>query len=721
MRRLLLIALILLFGLTACDSGEEPVPPTRVPTIAPPTETPLPSETPTLTPPPTATVPPIPIPETTAINLANQGFIRVIQGSTTLEPVDVYIDGLAVAFGLNYADFTAPSGLVAGEYTVRVLPSGARLTPDAAPILESVVQITGGRTNNITISGLPGAYTIAAFPEFNDPLAADTSRVSLIHGLADGPSLTIRQGVEEFTTPVDTNTQTIPVDIPAGAVSLEFVPPGGTEDLETYIGTLEPRNTYTFALIGNANVPETITLLEFRDRVPGQARLRTINITQDVGGLDVYLNQELIFPNVEPTRDSGRLTLPTGQMIVEILPTGADYATTAPLDSSQFNLNEDDNTTLIISGLPEDVDLIRLEDDLTPTAPDTVRMTFVHTLPGAPEAQVNLGTGPLQDVDTLQYTQASDPVVLGASVDRLVWLDSAGIEDLETAQDFELDAGQAYLYLLTGRDVETPPIIFGDEVGIDETLSLDFDIETTPTPEPEIPAQVRIVNMLESRQPINVYLDDIPLAIELIHAQPTETIIIPANPASIIIQQINAPATPTPDSAGEIGSRVLPGELANATEDFRTNTLYTVYIYGSDYNDTDILITVDRTFDASSGIRLVNLTNSAETRFGLAVNNADLPVAIPSPDPTSEANIPEGRQLPPTGYQALVSNILTATTSDRRRLTPGTYDIFVTDSERNLLAKAEFDRVLEADAAYDVIVQQIEGSLAVNLFIVRYP
>ncbi len=165
--------------------------PTEEPTL--PTRAVVPSPTATLTPTPTHTLTPTPrrtpeptviLPESIADNPADQVYLRVIHTAPDLETVDVYVERLSIATNLTFGMATGQAGIAVGDYTVRVVPTGNRF--NESPLLETTLQLEGGQTRMLLLTGTPDALTLTSIPESTDPLRSGQARATFIHAVPGG-------------------------------------------------------------------------------------------------------------------------------------------------------------------------------------------------------------------------------------------------------------------------------------------------------------------------------------------------------------------------------------------------------------------------------------------------------------------------------------------------------------------------------------------------------
>ncbi|MFW5748737.1 MAG: DUF4397 domain-containing protein [Chloroflexota bacterium] len=707
-----LLLIIGLMMLAACGGETAPEAPTRVPSPVPPTETPI-QPTETATPAPTAT--PTIVPQVRAENPAQQAYARIIHAIPGAPAVDVYAESVGLVFGLSYGVVTNSTQAPTEPVTITVVPTGTRLD-EAEPLVRQQITFPAGETSALVITGTADAPTLSQFLIFTDVIEPDQSRITLIHAAPDGPTVSLRSGADELTTPVDYNTMSVPVDIPAGPNTLEVR--AGETTLLSVTDALRERVGYTYILAGNTATPEGLQLIAFDERLPGRTRLRVINISPDVLAADVYLNGESFATGLEYTRATERQEIPSGQYTLEVLPAGSAYEQTPALDTVQFNAAEGRSLTMIVMGGSADLDVVRVEDDLSPVPPGQVRMTFVHGLPDVGPLSILGGAGRLEGVNQIAYSQSTRPALIPATTSRFEWEAQTG-DVVEVAENVSLSSGTAYLYLVTGRDPGAPPIIFSDAVTIDERLAA-VQEANEPTPVPVLPARLRVINMIDDRSPVDVLIDGVVIAPSLPFRQVTPSTLVTEGVHSLSVRLPGATSTTNPD--GEVEA-FDPADLVVIAETFAQDREYVLYIYGYNTNALELALTandVPRSAQDLTTLRLVNLTKQEGIRFDMAVRDSSVQVAQPSPDPTLAATLPQFREPYFGGADFVARDVTSGAASLPSQIRPGVYDLLILDSSNTLIAKTEFQYTLEAQQ-YDIVVIQLDGSLQVNQFILPYP
>lgn len=687
---------IVLFA-AACGS------PTPEPAI-PPTETPTPQPTATAThtPVPLPTATPGILPETTARDPQNQVYVRTVHAALDTGPLEVYIELLAVATNLNFAQGTEPTGIVAGDYNLRVVPAGAGL--DGQTLLMTPISLRGGTSVILLITGTPDALTLATFNEQTEPLDSSQSRVSVIHAVPRGADFVLRDAANALTPPISFGQQSDGIVLPSGQTN--FIFQSGDAILSTHPVNMRERYSYTLVLVGRPDDLNSLSVLDFGIPVPGRSTVRVINAAPAIGLVDVYLSNQLTAQNADYARPTERVSVPTGVYSVAVYAAGADPAAIEPLQTGQLNANPDDRLTLLIIGPPEQLRIVTYRESAAPTSPTELRIAFMNTLETVPRVRVEFPGGPIPGVPDLGYGQISAEIMLDAGSYDFFWNrleNNVVVEQLESASSVILEPGRSYLYLFAGRLLE-PPIILSENVGINEQLAQEENgIQATSIP--SVPTQVRFVNALTTATLIDFLVDDVVVAAAVPYGE--DSPFVEVSPGEHVITVRNA------------GSSTLLSRLAGT---FELPGSYSLFAYGSEI-DTEVSMLLvpdfDLNFDTESAhLRLVNLTQTEQTNFGLAFS---VPNAI-SPAPTDPTGTETSfRQTLTLGINRLLDNIASNSVSGPARIFPGQHSIIVVDNDRTSIAASIPSVDLMAGVHYDVVTFQEFGSLLVRVFILQYP
>lgn len=675
---------------------------------APPEPTPIPTDTPSPTPPPpTATITRTPFPtatpgirpETIASDPAQQVYLRLVHAAPDVASVDIYIELLAVATNLNFGRATESTGIVAGSYALKIVPAG--FGPDEQIIVQTRLTLQGSKSYILLFSGTTGTLTLSPFEENVEPLNSGESRVNVIHAVPRGVDFVLREGNNNLTAPVSFGQQSTPVILPSGIKNMIFLAGGNV--LQTAAVDLRPRHNHTLILLGRGEDPSSLAVIEFSTRVTGRTTVRVINGSTALSSIDVTLNDALLAQNVGFGRASERSFIPANVYTVSVFAAGVNRAEVAPLTSTQLNANPDDIISLIVIGSAEDLRVVTRREDLSATASTQTRIAFMNAVPSVPRVRVELAGGPVPGVPDMGYGQVTAETVLSAGLLDFYWkaVESSGeaFDILEIANNVLLDAGRTYLYLFTGR-IDTPPLIFSENVAIDNSL-LPVDPDAVLVPTPTAPTRVRFINALASGTFVDFLVDDTPLVTGITAENGSGFSQISAGDRIITVRNLNG------------GTLLARLEYA-----FDQPGNYSVVVFGSETaTQIELLVVPDFNLlidNQSSHLRLINVTQDGFALLGLGYGAPLDSVPVFS----EEENY---RQSIPLGVTRLLRDIENGQFSSQARGVVGTHSIVIFDTDRSAIA-AYIPRVnLEIGVHYDVIAYQETGSLLVHTFIVPYP
>ncbi len=697
--------LIMGFVLLVACTPQQPLP-TLAPTPIPPTETPNPTatRTPTLT--PTATQA---IPRTESLDPATQSFIRVVNISQITDPLDVYIDGLNIASFLEYGQFTPSGGIVAGNYTLHVVPNGGR--PGDGSLAQQPLSVGGQQALIVLVSGTLSAPQVRVLVEDVSPLRADESRLTVVNAIVDGLSFIMQLEVSATAlTPIlAPGDIASPVVLPAGENSLALL--SGETLLKSFSERFRERRSYTFIVVGQGSDRESLDVISLDTPVSGITQVRAIHAAFGADVVDIYAGSIPLGTEMGYGVASSRQTLVAGVYDIAVYPTGADRTTTEPLIVEQLALNADDIFSFIFIGELTTFQIISLQENLSLTPLDEARVTMMHAVPTVPAIHIQAGELPPL---VMRYGEVTEPFLMKATPTFFTWAvpEQGGIgEVLELGENIPLMPGINYLYLFTGKRLGFP-LVYQESVGALVPTPDPNDFTPTPT---QIPVTtLRAVNAAPGRF-VDFRVDDVDFATALAYKNGS-------NP--IIILDGDRIVTAHDQTTGELLGRTVVTVLSGVQ--------YSVYVSPSSSLGYNMTVTEDVLPSASNDalyLRLVN-TSSVDASFGLAYSDP-----VPGSDivPTVDANAtPSGdssfvvdpyRRSLPFGTVPLIDNVFRASASDflqTRRIT-GAKDLVIIDMYQMMMAAAVSNVVLEKNMYYDVVAFQQEGSTLVTTFMLPYP
>lgn len=701
MRHLYRLAFILtLILMAACE--REPVPlPTRFPTNTP-TLSPTPTSTSTPTPLPTIT--PQPRLQTRASNPADQSYLRLVHGIPNLPPVTLMVDSVALAYNLSFTQFTGPTEILAGDYAASITIGGVE--EDQQLIIQQSLMVQASQTLFLILNGTVESPSLDVHVQNEAPLASGESSVALIHAVPNGPEIRFQVGEQDLTDTVAFSERTPTVALPSGPTTFSVA--SDEQSLLGHITELREHFNYTYVALGNPDDTSTYTLLEFSNRVQGFATMRVINALTGVSAIDFYANGTRLEGPIDYTRSTERGQILTGFYNIEVFEAGVDQSTSAPLASMELNLNTGDNISFISMGSAEDARLVRFEDNLSPVAPDQLRIVFANTLDFPPLVRVIEGETSVPGLPELRAQQVSTDVLLDAGIRDFHWriVHSSGRlgDSVEVAPNVELSPGRSYLFLMTGRGSDDPPIIFSEVVDIEESLRISEEV-TPPTPSE--PVKIRVANTLVENTPVDFLVDGITVADSLGYGEITDPIIVPEGVHTMSIRR--------------------PGDSIDLTlldYDFQPGSNFSLYIYGPRADLGEILMLVNLSLAEDqpvSLVRFINVTPDTGIQFDLGIAEADQQIIVPTPNQQGdEPNTVPFREPLFVGVAKIAVDLGGGVGSPSAYAESRPVDFYVIDTARDLVAARLDDYLLEPGIHYDIVAFQVPASLEVRTIVLPY-
>ncbi len=696
-------AMVILLFTAACQSTS-PLP-TLIPVQA------LPTEQPTNTPAPTLTPTPPFIPRTLATFPEDQAYIRMVNAFSPAHSVDIYAEGRGMALNLGYGQQTAPTGIEAGEYTLRILDAGSALH-SVEPYIEEPIPVPGGSTLILVFHGTTEAPQISFLQETDEPLDANQSRLHVIHAIPGAEPITVQQLGQNLTSPIAYGELSNPVTLSSIAQSL-FVA-RDTDSLLEYEENFRPRHAYTVILIPDANDPNQISTITYSERVEGRAHLRFINASEAFESVDVYMNGTLFSEKVTFGSATERVTVPASNYSLEVYYSGADPETDTPLVSNQFNANEDDRVGILLMGPGDTPRIARYEEDLSPVPPGYARMMFANALHIAiPTVMIDFVDATDPDVSLLAYRQISEPALIQEDAYNIAWTivqdGEMGIQ-MQYIEGIEIEEGKSYLHILTTQDGEEPVMII-DEVGTNPNILLE---DLPLTDEPKEPINVRFINAIDRPSQVDFLINGDPIARTINSKEFTMPIIFLDMPEGSVTVEVAGPNDGTPLSATDY--------------EFRAGLDYTVVAYGPSIDRARLMVMVDPgsliSTDDFSNLRLIN-TSQTPISFRLGYKDASQPIIRPTllpsdPNDPFGSNFSENRLPILPGTTNITADISSGMASLIGRVPTGPIELYVIDASRRAVAYTFPDLTLEPNKQYEVVAYQDSGSDEVMAFLLSY-
>jgi hypothetical protein len=662
--------IIILLAALAAACRQPAVPPTLMPTASPaPTSTPAQTSTPV-----------VPVQATAVSQPGQKSYVRFVNAAPGLSAVNIYAGFSAVATNLGFAQSSQPTAIDAGDYTIKVEPTGGR--PGEKTLLQVPVALMGSAAQVIALTGTGDQLKLTAFPETTDPLRKGESRITVLQASPDATGVTLRAAGKDLTQPLNFGQAALTQPLPPGQTALEFQSVGQT--LLNYPLQLDDQTNYTLVLCGSAG---QASVASFSAPAPSGIAVRLINAASALGRVDVYLDDALLGQNVNYSRAGERQNTTAGAHSVAVYPAGADRQTAQPLGSSQVTLVANQDAAIIVMGTPGKLRFIPYAEDLSPTPPQAVRFALLNTVETAQLVSVENRGGPLPGIPNIRYGDPPARTLLPNGTMTLYATNTAGGDTVEIAEDLVLQPGNSYLYLITGDT--NNPVILTDNVGIDNRLA-----GVTSNVKPVSGAQVRFINVLNV--PVDFLLNDQPAAANLA-------------PGSA------SPLTPALLNNSIVGVRPAGGgDLLNSVDlDVQDGSRYTVVLYGRNTSSPKLLVVPDHELsldEITPHIRLLNLSADSDAALGLGYLKVSESAAA-----TVEPGTVTGR------VQQLIKSQAAGSASSLIQMTAGTYDVYILDGARSGIRLTLNNVSLPDGANVDVIAYLPSTDSEPQAFTIVYP
>lgn len=692
-----LLVAVILAGCANINTDDEGIPtqislPTHAPTDAPtqtaaPTDVPLPTPTDLI------------IPRTTAENPNDQAFLRTIHTSLDLGIVDVYIESLAIATNLDFGRFTERNGIVAGRYTLRILPTGSFISDVA--LYEETLTILGGQSLIFVISGTIETVTVATLNEPNAPLPNDTSRLLMINAIegADNLVMLVDDAPQTSVTPYLQISET--TEYEAKHTDFIFQNDGSTL-FDTQLDLRERRN-YTFILLGNLTRPDTLTFVTLNNDAPGLTDISFINASPSIGLIDVYFGHTPFITGADYSEINIPQQFLSGTYNISIYPEEGNPNEIEPLTGTQFFANPDEEVVLVLVGEPGNLRFVQYRNNPQPTYDNRARITFINALETVPNIILRSTDENLDH--RLSYGRLSDTydidVEQGLSLTWINQLDDAQDTVLEDLSNFTPEAGRNYIYIFSGRGYDAPILLSLDVGTLDFAYQEVIPITHVPSSRP---TKIRLINMWENRQFV-VRLDGTVIAEGVEFGKATNQLIISSGEHTITFH----------DSEGDFDVVELRGE-------FQVAKNYSIVAYnlintdGEADADGEVLLIDDTDATVSSisgGMRLIVLDAKPDSSFGIGYSEPTTKLS----QPNAEEDYRRSLSL---GIQQIIRDITKNTASEAPKIPIGTYNIRIIDNEETAIAFTHTEYSIEPQTLYNVFLHEEALTGQTHTIIVPY-
>lgn len=198
------------------------------------------------------------------------------------------------------------------------------------------------------------------------------------------------------------------------------------------------------------------SLVAFPAFAAGGAMVRVIHASPDAPAVDIYVNGQPAFTNLEFPKATNYAEVPAGSYEVKVFPAAAKGSGNPVINVPALKLDAK-NYTVIATGKVANIAPIVLEDNLAKPAAGKAHVRFVHASPDAPAVDITLADG-TKIFPNVAFGKYSDFTPVAAGTYNLqarlagattVALDLPGVK---------LEDGMIYTVIATGLVNGTPKL-----------------------------------------------------------------------------------------------------------------------------------------------------------------------------------------------------------------------------------------------------------------------
>lgn len=468
--------------------------------------------------------------------------VRFIHAYPTDSPFDVYVEGIQVVNGLAHAESTPYLRFAPGRIIVEVRPVGSN--PLSPAFFERSVDLANNNAGfgHVTLVLQADSFnqpTIGWIEDILNPTAPGQARLQMLHVVPalDPVDLLLNSGAPflqnvEFNAPINT------IDPPVGIYDFVIAPAGSTGGAA--LSTLETTAFRTGTLY-------TMVLMPAIGNLGTELHLYSAALLPDVGAkmlrvqfghgspnapaFDVYADDRLILPALQPGEILPHLPFPSGEVTLSVREAGSPATITPAAEKTVNLISPSGALTVVIMGSLEDgsFQFATLPDDITTLDGATARVQVINASSNGP-ANLQLSDGTVI-ANALPVNSVADPVdvpVRSYSVEGMV--DDAVVNGPLPVQLPEQPfIGGAWITILVSTD-EEPRLSISTSPLLSGPTSLPGFVAAIETPTPETPVAPSPVPSLDATAPTQVVTP----------AAPSTLAALPNGPAVLAAVELDA-------------------------------------------------------------------------------------------------------------------------------------------------------------------------------------
>jgi hypothetical protein len=194
-------------------------------------------------------------------------------------------------------------------------------------------------------------------------------------------------------------------------------------------------------------------MMDMMGSTPRMATIRVLHASPNAPAVDVYANGQQILKNVSYKQVSDYLSVPSGEYVIDIVPTGKPAQRVL---RQRVMIQPGDTVTVAAAGTVDNLQLLPVSDTST-TSPGKASVRFWHLSPDAPAVDIAVEDGPVlfRNVsfgNVANYLEV-DPAQVNLEV-RLAGTDTVVL----TVPNVNLQPNKAYTAVAVGLVEGTPAL-----------------------------------------------------------------------------------------------------------------------------------------------------------------------------------------------------------------------------------------------------------------------
>jgi len=325
----------------------------------------------------------------TSVNLAfaqESAEARFVHVIPNVAPIDVYINGTLAVTNLEFGAATTYLEVPAGDHILTITPTGI-----SAPIWEQTITAEADTAATYIASSAENAR----FDRFEDNLAATTlgnTRLLLVHALAGGPALDVQlaEAIElngviqdpgtSIATGMAYTTTFGSFDLPAQTYVFNIVPNEGS-GFDVLISSaampLSSSTSYMAVVYGTQDNPQTLLLSRAIATSTDSGFVRFVHGAVGTPDVDVYVNDILVVPSLNPQNPTEHLALPVGEHNLVLREAGTEDE----ILSGTLTIAANSAQTVVAFQDADGILVNAFEDNISDMRPDGARVSVINAVP----------------------------------------------------------------------------------------------------------------------------------------------------------------------------------------------------------------------------------------------------------------------------------------------------------------------------------------------------